>query len=123
MKSIKELGSQYNALQSNIGSSEDKNWEGIINLLFSENFTKVANGETLANSREALKTQIIKCREDAGKWTIHEKELIPSRDNKMCTIHYTISTEKAESFEVIAMLKSENGEKIDSIMEVYYQIK
>lgn len=122
MLSIKELGAQYNALQMEMGASENQSWLENINLLFSEKFTKRVNGELLVATRSELENQIIKCREDIGSWKIQEKEIIPSKDNQVCTIQYIISTEKAGDFEVIAILKSSNAKQIDSINEIYYQI-
>lgn len=122
MLSIKELGVQYNALQMEMGASENQSWLENINLLFSEKFTKRVNGELLVATRSELENQIIKCREDIGSWKIQEKEIIPSKDNQVCTIQYIISTEKAGDFEVIAILKSSNAKQIDSINEIYYQI-
>ncbi len=118
--SIKSLGFQYNALQMKMGTEEDQSWFETIDALFSENFTKIANGEVLVKARSELHKQIIKCREGAGLWKIKEKKVIPSADNKQCTIRYTISTEKAGSFDVIAILSSANGLQIDSIDEIFY---
>lgn len=122
MLPIKELGVQYNALQMEMGASENQSWLENINLLFSEKFTKRVNGELLVATRSELENQIIQCHKDIGSWKIREKEIIPSKDNQTCVIQYIISTEKAGDFEVIAILKSSNAKEIDSINEIYYQI-
>ncbi len=119
---IKILSEKYNNLQTLMGAKEEDFWIRDIDTLFSEDFTKKANGQFLVNSRSELQKQITLCVSQSGLWKIEEKEIIPSHDGKKCTNRYIISTEKAGSFEVIAIIYSKDGEKIDSIEEVFYQI-
>jgi ribonuclease I len=118
---IQMLAKHYNAIQIRMGNSTNTAWAKDINDLFSENFTKTANGQVLVNNRSELQQQITTCIEGAGLWTIQEKDIIPSKDGQKCTIRYIISTEKAGTFDVMALLTSADGQKIDSVDEVYYQ--
>lgn len=59
---------------------------------------------------------------DRGSWNIQVNQIFPSYDNKICVIRYIISTEKVGSFDVMALLKSDNGQTIDAIDEIFYQI-
>jgi len=126
MSSIETLGARYNAIQIDMGSAahpENHNdWSDEIQGLFSKDFTKTANGHVLVKERSELNTQIAQCRKDFGRWQIEEKEILPSKDNQSCAVRYVIATEDAGSFHVIAILKSKDALKIDSIDEVYYKI-
>ena len=119
--SILELAQQYNALQMKMGISETLDWHEEINTLFSEGFTKIANGNTLVKSRSELQEQIIMCRKGFGSWNITVTELIPSSDNQKCVIRHMLLT-KTVSFDVIAILASQNSQKIDSIDEIYCEL-
>lgn len=119
--SILELAQQYNALQMKMGSSETLDWHEEINALFSEDFTKIANGNTLVKNRSELQEQIIMCRKGFGSWNITVTEIIPSPDNQKCVIGYMLLT-KTVSFDVIAILSSQNNQKIDSIDEIYCEL-
>ena len=116
--SIKELAIKYNQFQNDFGLGID----GDISSLFSPDFRKIVNGGEIVTSSSKLKEQLEGVKEFAGSWKIQEKELIPSLDNQCCTIRYLLTSEKSGTFDIIAIMKSVNGIKIDSIDEVYYQV-
>ncbi len=120
---IQKLAERYNALQSKMNYLKPEEYSDEISNLFSDHFSKTANGEVLVSERSVLEAQIEDCREEFGSWSIEVDAVIPSQDNKMCTIRYKVLTQKAGTFDVIALLKSEDGIKIDSINEIYYQMK
>lgn len=53
---------------------------------------------------------------------MRENYIIPSADNKQCVIRYILSTDKGGNYDIMAVLSSVDGKKIDLIDEVYYQI-
>jgi hypothetical protein len=118
--SISSIAEQYNQFQHAFGQGIVKDYEGLINDLFSPNFKKLANGNELAGERAQLLSQLIGVKEFAGNWTIQSQEIIPSLDNNKCTIRYFLDSEKAGQFEVIAILSAPHGQ-IERIEEVFYQ--
>lgn len=123
MTCISLLGRRYNTLQTRMGKEEGQEWQEEVSLLFSSFFKKVANGEILVAKASDLMSQIEQCRALAGAWTIEVIYVIPAKDNTSCTIRYVLRSEKAGDFDVIALLKSQNGIHIDQIDEVYYQLQ
>jgi hypothetical protein len=119
---IANLAKSYNNFQNEYGQSMRPDYEEIINELFSADLKKVANGQELVAKREGLGQQLADVKAFAGNWTINANVIIPSIDNKQCTIRYILSTEKAGKFDVIAILSSANGKQIDAIDEIYYQM-
>lgn len=83
---IQNLALRYNTLQKQMGAAQTMNWSSEINTLFSESFTKVINGSMLVMLRSDLNEQIAQLRAVVGTWTIEEKDIIPSLDNKKCTL-------------------------------------
>ncbi len=121
-RSIKELAIAYNKFQNDFEQGVSKDYNAIIESLFSSAFKKIANRTELVSERARLEQQLADVKAAAGNWTMREKSTIPSADNKQCVIWYVLETEKAGSFEVMAILRSSNGNQIDSIDEVYFQI-
>ena len=120
--SISNLAAQYNKFQTEFGAGQDLNYEEKIKLLFTPAFKKIANGKEITSDRSQLYDQLCSVKDSAGNWSITEKEIISSSDNKKCTISYIIKTEKIGVFEVIAILSSPDSKKIHNIYEVYYQV-
>ena len=120
---IYEVAERYNSIQKKMGVSEKSSWINDIDDLFTEDFTKVINGQTIVNNRASLSNQILSCIETAGSWVIEEKDIIPSSCNQKCTIRYIIKTQKGGSFDVIAILSSDKNNKILKIDEICYQIE
>ncbi|MCE3231651.1 MAG: hypothetical protein K0R76_270 [Alphaproteobacteria bacterium] len=118
--SIAALAEQYNQFQQAFGQGEDQDYERTINSLFSHDFKKIANGDELTSNRSQLLSQLAGIKEFAGKWTIQSHEIIPSHDNKNCTIRYLLNSEKAGNFEIIAILKVSGGQ-INQINEIFYK--
>ena len=114
------LAEQYNQFQHAFGQGVEKDYEAIINTMFTSKFKKIANGNELASERSQLLAQLFSVKDFAGKWAIESQEIIPSQDNTKCTIRYFLASEKAGRFEVIAIIRANNGQ-IDRIDEVYYQ--
>jgi hypothetical protein len=119
---IANLAKAYNNFQNDYGQSISPDYEEIINELFSVDFKKVANGQELVAKRDGFGQQLAGVKAFAGNWIINANIIIPSVDNKQCTIRYILSSEKAGKFDVIAILSSNNGKQIDTIDEIYYQI-
>ncbi len=119
---IANLAKAYNNFQNDYGQSTRQDYEEVIKALFSADLKKLANGQELVAKREGLGQQLAGVKAFAGNWTINEKLIIPSADNKQCTIRYVLSSEKAGQFDVIVVLTSADGKQIDAIDEIYYQI-
>ncbi len=122
LHSIADLARRYNEFQNDYGQGVSKDYNAIIESLFSSAFKKIANRTELVSERARLEQQLADVKAAAGNWTMREKSTIPSADNKQCVIWYVLETEKAGSFDVMAILRSSNGNQIDSIDEVYFQI-
>jgi hypothetical protein len=120
--SIIELAHQYNQFQSDFGAGVPLDFNSFIEGAFSVDFQKIANGQSLVSMRNELHNQLIQVKDIAGRWTIESIKIIPSADNKECTIRYFVDTEKLGKFDVLAVLSSSNGRYIDQINEIYYQI-
>ncbi len=120
---MKKLAKAYNDFQNHYGQSTALDYNAIIEDLFSKTFKKIANGAELVGKREALETQLASVKEFAGGWAIEEKIIIPSACNTKCTVRYILRSHKAGDFDVMALISSEDGQKIDSIDELYYQMQ
>lgn len=49
---------KYNQFQNNFGNNyKDQDFDHLIDTLFKENYTKIANGHTLVSNRAELKSQ------------------------------------------------------------------
>ena len=120
--SISELAKQYNSFQENFCKTCEADLADVISGLFEDKFQKIANGAVLVANRNGLADQLSEVKNIAGKWALDVKDIIPSRDDKKCTIRYVISTEKAGKFDVLAVLSSNNGMQISKIDELFYQI-
>lgn len=105
-----------------MGGESGPAWEQDIATLFSEHFTKKANGSLLVENRDKLKSQAYECLKEAGSWTLTVKEIIPSFEGTKCTLRYTLTTEKAGAYDVIALLCSKDGRHIDYVEEFYYPL-
>ncbi|MBA4749465.1 MAG: hypothetical protein H2057_02475 [Alphaproteobacteria bacterium] len=123
MTCVSLLGHGYNALQARMGKEGGQEWQEEVSLLFAPSFKKIANGEVLVAKASDLISQIDQCRALTGPWTLEVIYVIPAKDNTSCTIRYVLRSEKAGDFDVIALLKSQNGTHIDQIDEVYYQLE
>ena len=122
--SIDSLAHRYNEFQNKFGQSSNSSSEecsSTINNIFDDHFKKIANGVVLVAKKAELFNQLSSVKEFAGNWSILEIENIPSADNKKCTMRYILQSEKAGLFEVIAIMSSADGCKIDCIDEIYYQ--
>jgi hypothetical protein len=120
---MKNLAEAYNEFQKNYGQSVALDYGAIIEKLFSREFKKIANGAELVSKRENLEAQLAGVKDFAGEWTIEAKMIIPSACNKKCTIRYELSSEKAGRFDIMAVIGSEDGRKIDLVDEVFYQMR
>lgn len=119
---MKKLAVAYNEFQHNYGTSEELDYDGIINQLFARHFKKIANGKELVGKRDELLAQLSGVKAFAGNWKIEPIFTIVSDCNKKCTIRYILSSEKAASFDIIAVITADDEGKIEFIDEVFYQI-
>lgn len=119
---VKQLAEKYNEFQNSFGQSKEENYQKIVEGLFVNTFHKNANNSCLVAQRDELLGQLLEVRNAVEGWKVSEKEIIPSQDNKKCTIRYVLETKKAGSFDVIAILKIASEGKIEGIDEVFYQI-
>jgi len=117
---IVALAEQYNQFQHAFGQGVSKDYDALINALFSPKFKKIANGNELAAERAQLLSQLLAVKDFAGSWAIQSQEIIPSHDNTKCTIRYFLTSEKAGRFDVIAILSASEGQ-IERIDEIFYQ--
>jgi hypothetical protein len=122
LHSIADLARRYNEFQQSYGQSEDRNYSEIIEGLFSPNFQKIIKRKVEVANRDALETQLKGVRDVVGSWTIEVKDIIPSADNKKCTVRFVLNTPEAGSFDVLKVLSSKNGKTIDKVDELYDHI-
>ena len=120
--SIQHLAQQYNDFMSCFGSGVEIDQSVLIEKLFTADFQKIANGIILTLGRKELENQLTEIKEKTGNWTIETKKILPSADNKECTIRFMAETEKAGKFDVLAVLSSEDNLQISKIDEIYYQV-
>ncbi len=120
---MKELALMYKEFQNSYGQSEKKDFKETIENLFAIKFKKIANGVELVTERDELEKQLASVKVFAGNWIMRENYIIPSADNKQCAIRYILSTDKGGNYDIMAVLSSVDGKKIDLIDEVYYQIQ
>lgn len=113
------IAERYYSFQNDFGSGVIQDYESIIEELFSPEFTKIGNREQLVGSRDELKLHLEKVREEVGGWRIEVINTIKSADNNDYVINYSLKSEK-EAWDVIAILGSSDGNKIDSIDGLYY---
>lgn len=117
---MKELAERYNQFQHDFGQNQTLDYGKIIERLFAPHFKKVVNGNELVHERQDLLCQLETVRNSSGSWSIQTLELIPSADNKKCTIWYCLESEKAGKFFIMAILTGSH-DYIDRIDEIYYQ--
>lgn len=113
----------YNAFQNNYGQATDEDFEATIADLFSSEFRKVANGVELVTKREGLQKQLAQAKNFAGNWRVEPTEVLPVETQNKCTLRYFLHTERAGKLDVIAIITSKDGLKIDVIDEVYCHLK
>ncbi|MCE2716902.1 MAG: hypothetical protein ACK4V2_06920 [Pseudomonadota bacterium] len=116
---ISDLARKYNEFQQSYGQSEDKNYAEIIEGLFSPGFQKIVNREVKVDGRDSLDPQLKGVRDAVTSWTIDVKEIIPSADNKKCTVRFILRTPDKGNYDVLKVLSSENGITIDKVDEVF----
>lgn len=116
---IIEIVRKYNAFQNEFGQNNLKEFE--INSLFTENFKKIANGQTLVEKSSNLLSQLTEIKNSAGSWNIEEIEIQPfSNDEKRCLNHYNLNSEKLGSFDVMSIVTVDEDNLITHINEIYY---
>jgi hypothetical protein len=120
--SIENIAEKYNRFQNNFGQNVEQDYDAFIESLFSPESTKTANGQVLVASRGEFKGQLTSVRDMAGSWTMDIKYVIESATDQNYVIRYMLVTEKLGDFDVMALLGSLDGVKIDFIDKVNYQI-
>lgn len=115
------IAEKYTKFQNDFGAYKSQDYAAVIENLFSPEFYKIANGQTLVNNRDELNSQLTSVREYAGGWNMDITQIIPSANDHKYVIRYILNTKKAGKFDVIAILGSNDGIKIDSVDEIYYQ--
>lgn len=116
------IAKTYIQFQNDFGSSVEKDYNALIESLFSPEFTKTANGQVLVAKRDDLEKQLSDLKITAGGWTIDSKYIIVPAEDHNYAIRYFIHTETLGSFDVMLLLGSSDGMTIDFIDEVYYQV-
>jgi hypothetical protein len=119
---IVKLAENYHKFQSDFGCTNVYNYQ-LISELFAENFTKIVNRETLVAKRDDLEKQLTDLKKVSGEWEIIVKYNIPSADDKFCTMRYELHSQNIGNFDIIALLGSSDGLRIDSVDEVGVQFK
>lgn len=115
------IAERYNKFQNDFGSGLVQDYESIIEGLFSPSFTKTANRNQLVGKRDELKSQLEDIKKMVGKWTIEPTKTIKSADSNDYVISYSLKTND-NVFDVIAILESSDGERIDCISEIYHVV-
>lgn len=118
---LSNIADRYNKFQNDFGSGVVQDYESIIENLFSPSFSKTANRAQLVGSRDELKAQLEDIKKMVGEWIIEPTKTIKSFDNNGYVISYSLKT-KDNIFDVIAILESSDGVKIDCIDEVYHVV-
>lgn len=116
------IAEKYNKFQNDFGQNVEQDYDAFIESLFSPESTKTANGQVLVANRDELKGQLTSVRDMAGGWTMDIKYVIESATDQNYVIRYILVTEKLGDFDVMALVGSLDGVKIDFIDEVYYQV-
>ncbi len=112
------VAQQYNKFQNDFGQNVEQDYDALIEDLFSPESTKTANGQVLVSSSNELKGQLTAIRDMAGGWTMDIKYIIESSTDQNYVIRYILVTEKLGNFDVMALIGSLDGVKIDFIDEV-----
>ena len=94
----RKLAQRYNEFQNDFGQSTTKNYEPIIEDVFSSDLRKIANGVELVERKSFLLPQLQTAKEISGGWLLNSINIIPSIDHDKCVIHYSISTKKIGIF-------------------------
>lgn len=119
--SIEHLAHQYNQFMADFGSGKEIDYTALMEKLFNPDFEKIANGIILTFGMKELENQLNEVKKTIGGWTIETIKILPSTNNKECTIRFLAETEKAGKFDVLAILYADNNMKINKIDEIYYQ--
>jgi hypothetical protein len=113
---------KYNQFQNQYGANANQDHSKIIEDLFMPGFNKIANGQIIASKRDELNAQLQSIVEFAGKFEMNITRIIPSANKHDFVVRYILTTEKAGKFDVMAVIFSKDGIKIDNIDEIYYQV-
>ena len=116
------LAQKYNKFQNDFGSRVEQNYEELIESLFAPELTKTANGQVLAADRSKLHDQLSSIREMVDSWNIEVKYIMPSAEDHKYVVRYLLTTDHSGTFDVMTLLGSSDGIKIDLIDEVYYVV-
>ncbi len=119
---ITNIAERYNKFQNDFGSGVVQDYDSIIEELFSPEFTKTGNRTQLVSKRDELKTQLEDIKKMVGGWNIEPTRTIKSADNNDYVISYSLKT-KDNVFDVIAILESSDGVKIDCIDEIFHIVE
>lgn len=119
---MEHIAQAYNAFQKKYGQASMWADHAIFNTLFSSSFKKIANGAELVGSGAEHESQLAQVKGFAGHWDLEEKFIMPAACQTKCMIRYVLKTEKAGNYDVMALIISYDGQKIDVIDEVYYKI-
>jgi hypothetical protein len=121
-KELINIAERYNKFQNDFGSGVVQDYDALIENLFSPSFSKTANRTQLVAKRDDLKIQLEDIKKMVGNWVIEPTKTIQSANNNDYVISYSLKT-KDNVFDVIAILESSDGIKIDYIGEIYHVVE
>lgn len=116
------IAERYNKFQNDFGQGVVQDYDSIIEGLFSPEFTKIGNSEQLVGNRDELKLHLENVREEVGGWNIEVIKTIKSADSNDYIINYSLKAEN-EAWDVMAIIGSSDGNKIDFIDGLYYVVE
>lgn len=114
---------EYIKFQKELGLQEQKEYSEMIQEIFANDIVKVEDHHIVATGHDEFKKHLMDLRNNYGSWYISVKKQSKSKDETVGTIRYEIVTDKVGTFEVVALLKLSDDNKIKEIDESYYRLE
>lgn len=111
----------YIQFLKDLGDKEEAKSLKSIPDIFVDDIVKITDGHSVAKGYKALEKHFTELRNMYGAWYIVIKEQSLSHDHKSATLKYEIATDKTGLFEIVAMLKLADDNKIKEVNELYYR--
>ena len=98
---------------------EERQFLSQLPLIFTEDIIKNENGKTIVAGQEQLITQLRNARNYAFPWTMEITNTVCDTTHKVAAIQFTWNSEKVGLHITTAILKFDEDNKINEIIEVY----
>jgi len=117
---IENLIFEYFQLINEFAGGVEKDYDLQIYNLFSPNLKKINNGIESVTSRANFMLYLNYIKGLVGLWTHQTNLIIPSADNKFCTVKGIAITEKVGVFDIISIFTVSSNNQIQLIIQNYY---